>query len=288
MALKQATMTAMAFAGLLFLQGVASAQAPDATILRPDYSDDRLWLCRPGLQDNRCEVNLDATVIEADGTTFVEPYRPAANPGIDCFFVYPTVSNDETWQSDFSPDEAEWDDIKLQFARFGQVCRQFAPLYRQGTLRRLRAAAGGPQPVGDQPPADFGGYSDVRAAWDWYMANENHGRGVVLIGHSQGGAMIARLIADVVDGRPAQARLISALILGAPVMVPPGADVGGSFAHVPLCRDPAQTGCVVTYATFRDSLPPPPESRFGRARDGLRVACVNPASLAGGPGRPRS
>lgn len=288
MALKRLMTAALAFTGLLALHGTASAQAPDPTVVHPDYSDPRLWLCRPGLQDDRCDVNLDATVIEADGTTFVEPWNPADDPKIDCFFVYPTVSNDETWQSDFSPDGAEWDDIKLQFARFGQVCRQFAPLYRQGTLRRLRAAAGGPAPVGEQPPADFGGYSDVRAAWEWYMAHENENRGFVLIGHSQGGAMITRLIADVIDGRPTQRRLVSALILGAPVMVPAGTDVGGSFAHVPLCRDQAQTGCVITYASFRDTLPPPPESRFGRARDGLRAACVNPANLSGGPGTPRS
>lgn len=288
MALKRFAMAAVAVAGLLALPSAALTQATDATVLHPDYSDARMWLCRPGLQDNRCDVNLYATVIAANGTTFVEPYRPAPDPGVDCFFVYPTVSNDETWQSDFSPDEAEWDDIKLQFARFGQVCRQFAPLYRQGTLRRLRAAAGGPAPIGEQPPADFGGYSDIRTAWDWYMAHENRGRGVVLIGHSQGGGMITRLIADVIDGQPVQNQLVSALILGAPVMVPPGADVGGSFAHVPLCRDRAQTGCVISYASFRDTLPPPPESRFGRARDRLRVACVNPANLSGGPGLPRS
>jgi len=288
MASKQLVMAALAMAGLLILPGTASAQVPDVTVIRPDYADARLWLCRPDLRDNRCHVNLDTTIIAADGTTTIESYRPAASPGIDCFFVYPTVSNDPTWQSDFSPDEAEWDDIRLQFARFGEVCRQFAPLYRQGTLRRLRVAAGGPAPIGDQPAPDFGGYTDVRAAWDWYMAHENQGRGVVLIGHSQGGAMIARLIKDAVDGKPAQAQLVSALILGAPVMVPPGADVGGTFAHIPLCRVQTQTGCVITYATFRDRLPPPPNSVFGRAREGLRVACVNPANLSGRPGQPRS
>lgn len=273
---------------MLAVHGVATAQAPDPTIVHPDYSDPRLWLCRPDLQDDRCKVDLDATVIEADGATSIESYRPAQDPGVDCFFVYPTVSNDDTWLSDFSPDQAEWDDVKLQFARFGQVCRQFAPVYRQGTLRRLRVAVGGPLPEGDQPAPDFGGYADVHAAWDWYMAHENHGRGVVLIGHSQGGAVITRLIAQEIDGKPAQAQLVSALVLGAPVMVPPGADVGGSFAHVPLCRSRTQIGCVISYATFRDSLPPPPEARFGLARDGLRVACVNPANLAGGPGAPRS
>lgn len=266
----------------------AQARQSGPADARPDYAGSAKWLCRPDLQESRCEVNLDATVIAPDGELTLERSRPIPDPEIDCFFVYPTVSNDPGWQSDFSPDAAEWDAIKLQFARFGEVCRQFAPLYRQGTLRRLRAPGGGPPPIGDQPPPGVGGYSDVLDAWNWYLANENHGRGVVLIGHSQGGAMVARLIAEEIDGEPVQERLVSALVLGAPVMVPPGQDVGGSFRTIPLCRARAQIGCVLTYATFRDRFPPPPDSRFGRARDGLRVACVNPASLAGGAGEPRS
>lgn len=100
--------------------------------------------------------------------------------------------------------------------------------------------------------------------------------------------MLTRLIAEEIDGRPVQERLVSALIIGAPVTVPAGADVGGSFRSIPLCRSAGQTGCVVSYATYRDRTPPAADARFGRAREGLRIACVNPASLAGGPGRPRS
>jgi pimeloyl-ACP methyl ester carboxylesterase len=268
--------------------GTALARQASPDEARPDYAEPGKWLCRPDLSRNRCQIDLDATVVASDGDLTVEHYKPAQDPGIDCFFVYPTVSNDAGWQSDFLPDAAEWDDIKLQFARFGTVCRQFAPLYRQGTLRRLRAPGGGPPPVGDPPAPGVGGYTDVRDAWNWYLAHENHGRGVVLIGHSQGGAMIARLVAEEIDGKSAQDRLVSALILGAPVMVPAGQDVGGSFSTIPLCRSRGQIGCVITYATFRDRFPPPPNSRFGRGRNGLRVACVNPASLAGGVGEPRS
>jgi hypothetical protein len=68
---------------------------------------------------------------------------------------------------------------ELQFARFGTVCRTFAPLYRQFTLTALRAAAGGPPPQGERPPAGVGGYQDVVDAWNHYMANDNNGRGVV-------------------------------------------------------------------------------------------------------------
>ena len=279
---------ALGLAALLLAHGTASARAPDPTVDHADYADPALWLCRPDLKDNRCKVDLDATVIAPSGRMSRERHVPAKDPKIDCFFVYPTVSNDPGWISDFSPNADEWDDIRLQFARFGAVCRQFAPIYRQGTLRRLRYPAGGPRPLGEPPPPGLGGFSDVLDAWNWYLAHDNQGRGVVLIGHSQGAVMLSRLLAEQIEGRPVQKQLVSALLMGGLVMVPPDRDVGGTFKSTPLCRSDRQVGCVIAYATFRDRLPPPATSRFGRARDGLRAACVNPANLAGGPGQPKS
>jgi hypothetical protein len=100
--------------------------------------------------------------------------------------------------------------------------------------------------------------------------------------------MLTRLIAEQIEGKPVQKQLVSAVLLGGLVMVPPGKDVGGTFKSVPLCHAATQVGCVITYVTFRDRLPPPAGSRFGKARDGLRAACVNPANLAGGKGEPES
>jgi len=275
----------LAILGLCAASLPAHAQvAPDPRVAHADYANPALWLCRPDLSVNYCHVNLDATVIAADGSTTIERYAPVKEPPIDCFFVYPTVSKDPGWQSDFVPDHLETDDIKEQFARFGKVCRQFAPMYRQGTLTALRRNAGGPQPVGEKLPDGVGGFTDVKDAWAWYLAHENKGRGVVLIGHSQGAAMIARLMAQDIDGKPVQSRLVSALIIGGPTYVPPRKDVGGSFKTIPLCRSKHQIGCVIGYSTFRDSYPPPPNSRFGRIRDGMRVACTNPANLGGGAG----
>ncbi len=277
---------AAAMAGAM-LTASAHAQAPDPRIAGADYSNPALWLCRPGLADDKCKINLDATIINPDGSTSVEPYKPAANPGIDCFFVYPTVSLDPGWASDWTPDRMEIDDIKLQFARFGAACRQFAPIYRQTTLTALRVASGGPQPAGERLPQGVGGYNDVVDAWNWYMANENNGRGVVLIGHSQGAGVLARLIAQEIEGKPAQKNLVSAILLGSAVMVPDGQDVGGTYKTVPLCRSEDQTGCVISYATFRDTNPPPASSRFGRVgQNGMVAACNNPANLKTGEGKP--
>jgi hypothetical protein len=279
------------FAGAVLavaMAGGAHAQAPDPKIPHADFSNAALWLCRPDLADNKCKVNLDATVVNANGSTSVEKFKAAENPAIDCFFVYPTVSLDPGWASDWTADRMEIDDIKLQFARFGAACRQFAPIYRQTTLTALRVASGGPQPEGERLPQGVGGYSDVLDAWNWYMANENKGRGVVLVGHSQGAGVIARLIANEIEGKPAQKQFISGIILGSAVMVPDGQDVGGTYKSIPLCRAEDQTGCVISYATFRDSNPPPASSNFGKSRGGMVAACNNPANLKSGQGKPDS
>jgi hypothetical protein len=66
--------------------------------------------------------------------------------------------------------------------------------------------------------------------------------------------------------------------------VPEGEDVGGSFEHLPLCRSADQIGCVITYMTFRSTVPPT-QSFFGRAQgEGMVSGCTNPAALAGGSG----
>jgi hypothetical protein len=184
-------------------------------------------------------------------------------------------------------DEAERNVIRQQFARFGSVCRLFAPMYRQVTLAGLRAmlagGAGG-APLGRGPQ-----YDDVRSAWKHYLEHDNQGRGVVLVGHSQGSFILTELIRQEIDGKPAQSQLVSAILLGATLAVPRGKDVGGSFEKIPLCRAAAQTGCVVSYVSFRSTVPPPANTRFGRVvGDGLVAACTNPAALAGGSGMVRA
>lgn len=259
---------------------------PAADIAHADFANPSLWLCRPGLADDKCKINLDATIINGDGKTSIEKYQAASNPKVDCFFVYPTVSDDKTWASDWNVDKMEIEDIKLQFARFGSVCRQFAPIYRQTTLTALRIASGGPQPEGQRLPQGVGGYNDVLDAWNWYMANENQGRGVILIGHSQGAGVLARLIAQEIEGKPAERQFVSAMLLGSTVLTSPGKDTGGTYKSIPTCKAEDQTGCIISYASFRNTLPPPDTARFAKGANGNKAVCTNPANLGSGQGVP--
>ena len=244
-----------------------------------DYTLDENWLCRPGRND-ACAVDLDATVVKEDGSTSLEPFTAVADPAIDCFYVYPTISGDMTPNSDLVPGDGETRVVAAQFARFAAVCRPFAPMYRQVTLAALRARLAGQ----DMGASEALGYGDVIAAFDHYIAEENDGRPFVLIGHSQGTRMLSMLVKDRIDGQALQDRMLSAMLIGYNVEAPSGARVGGSFDSVTACTSPDQTGCVVTYVSFRENMPPPATSLFGRSMTpDNAVLCTNPASLAGGP-----
>ncbi|HEY6333888.1 MAG TPA: DUF3089 domain-containing protein [Blastocatellia bacterium] len=254
--------------------------ATQAAETHNDYGKPESWLCLPGRQD-ACTVDLSTTVVSADGKLTRESFTANPNAPIDCFYVYPTVSTEPGGNSDMTEGPEEKSVIRSQFARFGAVCRLYAPLYRQVTLTALRSAiAGSPIPV-DRAMA----YRDVRDAWNYYLEHDNKGRSVVLIGHSQGAGLLTNLIKNDIDGKPVQSRLVSALLLGTSLPVPRGKDVGGAFQSIPLCRSAGQTGCVITYASFRANVPPPPNSRFGKvAGENMVAACTNPAALGDGSG----
>lgn len=244
-----------------------------------DYGDQANWLCRPERQD-ACSAPQDATIVAVDGKLTHETFHPAKHPPIDCFYVYPTVSNEPGGNSDLTITGAEKAVVDAQFARFAAKCRLFAPMYRQVTLTALRAMI-----MGKPIPIDRDlGYHDVLAAWNYYLAHDNHGRGVVLVGHSQGSGVLTRLIKEEIDGKPAQDKLISAILMGTSLPVPKGADVGGAFKHIPICHSNRQLGCVIAFADFRANMPPPANSHFGKAPEGMQAACANPAALGGGSG----
>ncbi len=261
-------------------QPPAAPAAPAAPPAPNNYADPKTWLCRPGGQD-ACAIDHTTTVVAADGKLTRETWAANANAPIDCFYVYPTISTDPTPTSDMTADPAETNVIKLQFSRFASVCKPYAPLYRQITLTGLRRALAGGVP-------NFGSgvqYDDVKDAWNYYLQHDNKGRGVVLVAHSQGSFILTDLIRNEIEGKPVQSRIVSAILLGTTIAVPKGKDVGGSFKQMPLCKSATQTGCVITFASFRSTVLPPANTLFGKVPgDTMVAACTNPAALAGGSG----
>jgi hypothetical protein len=272
---------------LLLALGLCAAPAlaqpappPPAAAARAaiDYSNAATWLCLPGRQD-ACGRPLPTAELTPAGYGPVTQSTPAADPPIDCFYVYPTVSRDAGLNSDMSPGIEEQATAAVQLARFASVCKTYAPVYRQVTLGAIPRAL-----AGENVTANFiMAYADVANAWRYYLEHYNHGRPFVLIGHSQGTIHLTQLLAREIENGPAAARMLSALLIGYAVEVPEGRLVGGSLQRTPLCTRAGQTGCVITYMSFRADAPPPAGSLMGRApRPGMTAACVNPAALGGG------
>ncbi len=266
--------TSRRFAGLLLaallLAGlVASAPAGAKTH----------WLCRPGMSRDPCTPGLSTTSYAPDNTRLgVQHPKAVAHPKIDCFYVYPTVSDQKTTLANFHVDPVLRSIALYQAARYSQNCRVFAPTYRQVTLTALLKN-------GTETRAQLEtGTNDVRRAFADYLKHDNHGRGFVLIGHSQGSFVLRSLIAKDVDPKRAvRSRLISAILLGGNVLVKKGKGVGGDFKHVPACRSKHQLHCVVAFSTF--DTPVVSDSKFGITHvKGEQVLCTNPAALRGGRG----
>jgi hypothetical protein len=275
-------------ASLLTVIGVASApEGASAAATRPLHaSSSTVWLCRPGQANDPCTASPVTTAVTADGAT--SPPQNANTPAkkkFDCFYVYPTVSQEPGPNADLTVQQTEVDTAIVQMSQFSRVCNVWAPMYRQVTNAGLFNGAV------LRPPVLATAFDSVLSAWKDYLAHDNHGRPIVFIGHSQGAAMMIKLLHTQVDpSARLRKQMVSAIILGGNVQVATGRDDGGSFEHIPTCSSASQTGCVIAYSTFGSE--PGAASLFGRAgrgvsllsgqtdRAGQSVACVNPVTFS--------
>lgn len=291
---------------LTLLAAVALALIPATARADVTPSPDTVWGCYPGATPNPCEGSLATTTLSS---TTIQPRKvagittpaPDADRSIDCFYVYPTVVTSTAASAPKRMTSDVRSIYRYQAARFSQVCKVYAPIYRQATLAGIAAPVfqGESASALEQTRRVFDrAYGDVLGAWRDYLANENHGRGVVLIGHSQGSGMLIRLLREEIDPNPAQrALLVSAIVPGGNLVVPAGQRVGGDLQHIPTCASATETGCVMAWSLFGQL--PGRNAVFGFANSSLRestgiptppdaeVACVNPAELSGDGGRLR-
>jgi hypothetical protein len=236
-----------------------------------------VWLCKPGMRANPCEPSLTTTAFSPSGKRLgVRHVHRLAHRRADCFYVYPTVSDQQRPQATQVVDDVLRSIALYQSARYSRDCRVFAPVYRQITIQGLLHPENVTLQMGEQA------YTDVLEAWRAYLSRAPRGRGVILIGHSQGTFLLRRLIAAEIDPNPAlRRRVFSAILLGGNVTVKKGGDRDGDFEHIRACRSPRQLHCAIAFSTFNAT--PPPDSLFGRTTDpALEVLCTNPAALGGG------
>ena len=278
-------------AAALFASGCAPL--PALTVLPPPqrpgyagyssskYAEASRWLCRPDLPADRCRIDLSATEIHPDRSRSVVPHVAATAPKVDCFYVYPTVDLGllPGNHDDFTDTDPMAKTTAAQAARLSEVCDVYVPLYRQVTLgtylygeeaREARLAVA---------------FSDVADAFAHYLGQYNHGRKIVLVGHSQGAEMVVRLLRRFFEQDPElRARLLVAMAIGGAFDVPHGRLAGGTLPTIALCSRPDEVGCVVAFRSYRAGSEVSPNRRLA-PQPGNDLGCVNPAAIDDGSAR---
>ncbi len=184
--------------------------------------------------------------------------------GVPVFYVYPTVhfpKKGGTWNADsYSAEVREKTHyaVKMQSSAFNVAGPVYAPYYRQAAYQVYNVAAN-TTTVNAYNLA----YNDVRAAFEQFLVDIGPDVPFVLASHSQGTDHLERLIRNEFD-KELQDRLVVAYLVGMPVF----ADT--TFLPIPLCEDPLQTGCFVSWRTFHKSAESPD--------NGVMIGVVNPLS----------
>jgi hypothetical protein len=278
---------ALVIAASLIAGGCSSSSSSSSTLAGP------VWLCRPGQTADPCAHSLAATTVTAAGTLNPATWPHSAMASkFDCFYVHPTDSLAKTANTGLAATKLDTGVAIEQAAPLSQVCDVWAPSYRSQTFPTVQKGLAGDEAV--MRSTFTVAYDSVLPAWQWFLAHTGS-KPIILVGDSQGSAVLIHLISAQLDHEPSVLRrLLVAILVGGNLQVPAGKTVGATFTKVPLCTAATETGCAIAFSSYPSQ--PPGDSVFGRpgqgvslqsgqtAKAGQQVACVNPAALGGGTG----
>jgi DUF3089 family protein len=280
----------------LVTAGCSSAGRPAGAPAKPTGQAAGLpWLCRPGQSPDPCAGNPAVSAVTAGGTvgTAARPSSAAASK-FACFYVNPTSSLTQTKSGNTGLAVTQLDTYiaSEESAPFSQVCDVWSPMYRSQTFPTVLKGLAGDENL--MRSTFTVAYDSMLPAWQWFLAHTG-GKPIILVGDSQGAAILIHLISAQLDHQPSVLRrLLVAILVGGNLQVPSGKVIGATFTNVPLCTSATQTGCAIAFSSY--SSQPPANAVFGRpgqgtslqsqetAKAGQQVACVNPAALGGGTG----
>lgn len=196
----------------------------------PDYSKADAWAALP---DKKDEADMAPT-----NTKYPESQGDAA---ADVFFIHPTGSaSNKYWNIPIRDPEAVFScsEVMKYFASaFNAAARVYAPRYRQATLYAF---------FDDKTDSGLKAielaYSDVEAAFIYYIKHYNNGRPFILASHSQGSFHGLRLLQEHIIGKELMGRMVAAYLVGGPIPM----DVPG----IQPSRNGTDTGTLIGWNTY--------------------------------------
>jgi hypothetical protein len=199
-------------------------------IEKPNYSDKDSWAVLPGnIPDEISIFNINENKKEAD-----------------VFYIYPTLidsKNQREWNSDIWNEDIRNDvinrPVKYQASAWLDAGNLYVPYYRQAHIRvfndKFRV---------DGDKALNLAYNDIKEAFTYYLENFNNDKPFIIASHSQGTIHAKRLIAEFIDGKELQKKLIAAYLVGIKVFE-------DEFKNIKPMNSANETGGFVTWNTFK-------------------------------------
>ena len=196
----------------------------------PDYSNTKNWFALPTTKD-KADVTPHKSIINKQDSALV-----------DVFFIHPTTyGSRKNWNAPIKNGFLKWltkiSSIKHQASLFNGTCKVYAPRYRQATIHSYFSKS----PRATQ--AFKLAYNDVKAAFLYYLENQNNGRPFILAGHSQGSSHLISLLIEFENSKAIKEQLITAYIVGMPVFKK-------YFNTITPCENATSTGCYVSWSTY--------------------------------------
>ena len=199
-------------------------------IVKPNYNDKDSWAVLPeNIPDEISIFNIDENKKEAD-----------------VFYIYPTLidsKNQREWNSDIWNEDIRNDvinrPVKYQASAWLDAGNLYVPYYRQAHIRvfndKFRV---------DGDKALNLAYNDIKEAFTYYLENFNNDKPFIIASHSQGTVHAKRLIAEFIDGKELQKKLIAAYLVGIKVFE-------DEFKNIKPMNSANETGGFVTWNTFK-------------------------------------
>lgn len=216
--------------------------------MAPDYSLTTSWAALPTQKDA-----ADNLPLKSPGLTDGQAEAKA-----DVFFIHPTIYTQKPaegvfeWNADINDaalnKKVDESTILNQASIFNGSCRVYAPRYRQAHYYAFVT-----QNQEDRKQALDLAYADVKKAFEYYLAQYQDGRPIVIASHSQGTLHAKRLLKEFFDGKPLQQKLVFAYLVG-DIAGPPAQP--NEFEFIKPARSAEEVGGFASWHTYlRDYFP---------------------------------
>lgn len=203
----------------------------------PDYADYNYWAAHPHKYDPSDSVPAPLK----------NKYRYDST--VDVFFLHPTTFTQRkinSWNADLTDAglnaKTDYSTILYQASAFNEY-RVFAPRYRQAHLRSYYSSGEAALDAFDTA------YEDIKSAFNYYLANYNNNRPIVIASHSQGTTHAMRLLKEFFENGPVSGKLVAAYLVG--MYIP-----NTYFTILQTCKDSVEIGCICGWRSFQNGYTP--------------------------------